>query len=359
MWTYLRPCSSTLLLSEERSLPTTHPSVNRRPQALVTAEFDPAGLARLQAMGYAVQIGGWGQTHHALSGAELAALVSAMALLIVEVEQVSAEVIAAAPGLQVIATCRSGPVNVDVAAATARAIPVLTTPARNADSVADFAVGVMLSLCRNIHRAERHLRQNGWLVNGDELPYFYFRGPEIPGKTLGLIGCGAVGRALARRVRGFDMRVLVYDPYIDPASLDDLAQPAALETVLAQADFLSLHVPVTPETRGLLNAERLAMLKPGAYLINTARAPVVDEEALFDALACGRLAGAALDVFWDEPRIAPRWFGLDNVLLTPHLGGAADDVKVHHSAMIVEDLQTLQAGGVPLRLANPEILAGR
>lgn len=326
-------------------------------RALITAEFDPAGVARLGEMGYAVEETGWGQTRHALSCEELMALIPGTSLLVVEVEHVSAKVIAAGPELEVIATCRAGPVNVDVAAATARGIPVLTTPARNADSVADFAVGVMLALCRNIHRAERHLRQNGWMV-GDELPYFHFRGPDISGKTLGLVGCGAIGRALARRVRGFDMRVLVYDPYIDQASLGDLGQLVSLETALTQADVVSLHVPVTPETKGLLKAERLAMMKSTAYLINTARAAVVDEDALFNALAAGRLAGAALDVFWDEPEIAPRWFTLDNVLLTPHLGGAADDVKVQHSAMVLEDLQTLRAGGVPARLANPKALVG-
>jgi D-3-phosphoglycerate dehydrogenase len=216
-----------------------------------------------------------------------------------------------------------------------------------------------LALCRNISRAERHLRQNGWLVQGDELPYFHFRGPEIAGKTLGLIGCGAIGRALARRAQGFDMRLLISDPYLDPADLADLGQLVSLETVLAEADFVSLHVPVTGETRGLLRAERLALLKPTAYLINTARAAVIDEEALFDVLASKRLAGAALDVFWDEPEIDPRWFSLDNVLLTPHLGGAADDVKIHQSAMIVADLQSLQAGGVPARLANPEVVSGK
>jgi phosphoglycerate dehydrogenase-like enzyme len=196
------------------------------------------------------------------------------------------------------------------------------------------------------------------MVGGDELPYFHFRGPELRGKTLGLVGCGAIGRAFARRVQGFDMRVLVYDPYIDQESLGDLGKLTSLEMVLSQADVLSLHVPVTPETKGLLNAGRLAMMKPTAYLINTARAPVVDEDALYTALATGRLAGAALDVFWDEPEIAPRWFGLDNVLLTPHLAGAADDVKAHHSAMIVEDLGRLRAGRVPARLANPEVLVG-
>jgi phosphoglycerate dehydrogenase-like enzyme len=324
-------------------------------RALISAEFDPAGVTRLGEMGYVVQKAGWGQTRHALSSEELMALMPGTSVLIVELEHVSAEVIAAGPELDVIATCRARPVNVDVATATARGIPVLITPARNADSVADFAMGVMLVLCRNIHRAERHMRQNGWMV-GDELPYFHFRGPEMGGKTLGLIGCGAIGRALARRARGFDMRVLVHDPYIDQAGLGDLGQLVSLETVLSEGDVVSLHVPVTPETKGLLNADRLARMKPTAYLINTARAPVVDEDALFNALTRGRLAGAALDVFWDEPEIAARWFTLDNVLLTPHLGGAADDVKVHHSAMVLEDLQTLRAGGVPARVANPEVL---
>ena len=330
--------------------------MNHQKKALITAEFDPAGVATLREMGYAVEETGWGVTRHALSSRELMALMPGTSLLIVEVERVPAEVIAAAPDLEVIATCRAGPVNVDVTAATARGIPVLTTPARNAESVADFALGVMLSLCRNIHRAERHLRKNGWMVGGDELPYFHFRGPELRGKTLGLVGCGAIGRAFARRVQGFDMRVLVYDPYIDQESLGDLGKLTSLDMVLSQADVLSLHVPVTPETKGLLNAGRLATMKPTAYLINTARAPVVDEDALYAALAGGRLAGAALDVFWNEPQIAPRWFGLDNVLLTPHLAGAADDVKVHHSAMIVEDLERLRAGSVPARLANPEVL---
>ena len=172
---------------------------------------------------------------------------------------------------------------------------------------------------------------------------------------MGLVGFGAIGRALAKRVRGFDMPVLVSDPFLTPADTGTLGQLVTLETVLTQADFLSLHVPLNNETRGMIGIEQLALLKPDAYLINTARAGVVDEDALFTALSCGRLAGAALDVYWDEPQISPRWFALENVLLTPHLGGAADDVRAHQSAMIMEDLQTLAAGGVPARLANPPI----
>lgn len=325
-------------------------------KALITAEFDPVGLARLAELGYDVLETGWGQTRQALTETELMSQLAGVSLLVVEVEQVTAGVIAAAPDLEVIASCRANPVNVDIAAATGRGIPVLATPGRNADSVADFTIGLMLSLGRHIHRAERHLRQHGWLVNGRELPYFYFRGPELGGKTLGLIGCGAIGRALARRAAGFDMPVLVYDPYLDQAGLGGLGRLAPLDEVLGQADFLSLHVPVTSETTGMLDARRLALMKPTAYLINTARAAVVDEEALFQALSAGRLAGAALDVFWREPEINPRWFRLDHVLLTPHIAGAADEVPAHHSAMIIEDLQALRTGRTPARLVNPQTL---
>lgn len=327
-------------------------------KALITAEFDPAAVTRLREMGYAAQETGWGQTHQALDEQELSALMPGVTLLVVEVEQVTAAVLAAAPDLEVIASCRAAPVNVDVVAATARSIPVLSTPGRNADSVADFTLGLMLTLCRHIAQGERHLREHGWMRNG-ELPYFHFRGPELAGKTLGLIGCGATGQALARRVRGFDMPVLVSDPYLGQVALGDLGRLATLEAVLRQADFVSLHVPLTSKTRGMLNQARLAMMKPAAYLINTARAAVVDEDALYETLATRRLAGAALDVFWTEPEIAPRWLTLDNVLLTPHLAGAADDVKRRHSAMILEDLATLGAGGTPRRLANPEVLNHR
>lgn len=326
-------------------------------RALITAEFDPAAVDRLSDMGYAVELAGWGQTRHALSEETLARMVSDVSLLVVEVEQATAVVLAGAPILEVIAAGRSQPVNVDVAAATERGIVVLATPGRNADSVADFAVGLMIALARNISRAERHLRQEGWLVDG-EIPYFHFRGPEFAGKTLGLIGCGAVGREFARRVHGFGMRVLIYDPYLTPEQVGDLGRLTTLDEVLTQSDFVSLHVPVTDETRGMIGATELARVKPAAYLINTARAAVVDEAALFEALSTAALAGAALDVFWEEPLPADSaWFSLDNVLLTPHLGGASDDVKIHHSAMILDDLQTLLAGGEPARIVNPEVLA--
>jgi len=307
-------------------------------------------------MGYAVTLAGWGQTHHALSEEGLARMVPDINLLIVEVETVTATVIAAARQLEVVAACRARPLNVDVATATARGVAVLATPGRNADSVADFAVGLMIALARNIRRGDQHLRRQGWLVQG-EIPYFHFRGPELAGMTLGLVGCGSVGRGLAQRVQGFGMHVLIYDPYLSQEQVAGLGRLTTLNKLLTRSDFVSLHVPVTEETRGMIGVAELKCMKPTAYLINTARAAVIDEAALFAALSRGRLAGAALDVLWEEP-LPPDspWLSLDNVLLTPHLGGAADDVKTHHSAMILEDLQTLLAGERPARLVNPEVL---
>jgi D-3-phosphoglycerate dehydrogenase len=325
-------------------------------KALILAEFDLVAIPTLKTLGYAVKLAGWGQTRHALAEDALIARIPDVALLIVEVERVTAQVIGAARQLEIIAACRARPANVDVAAATARGIPVLSTPARNADSVADFALGLLLAVGRHICRADRHLREHGWHV-GDEIPYFHFRGPELAGRTLGLVGCGGIGRKLAQRARALGMKVLAHDPYLAQDDLPALARLARLDEVLAQADFLSLHVPVTDETGKMIGAAELARMKPTAYLINTARAAVVDEAALYDALKKRRIAGAALDVFWQEPLPADSpWLELDNVLLTPHLAGAAEEVKSHHSAMVVEDVRTLLEGGCPARLVNPEVL---
>jgi D-3-phosphoglycerate dehydrogenase len=325
-------------------------------QALVLAEFDPGGIPALKGLGYIVELAGWGQTHHLLAEDELVALIPDVALLVVEVEKVTEKVIAAAHRLEIIAACRARPVNVDVAAATARRIPVLSTPARNADSVADFALGLVLAVGRNICRADRYLRRHGWYV-GNEIPYFHFRGPELADRTLGLVGCGNIGRKLAGRAQALGMQVLAYDPYLARDDLADLGRLVSLGEVLAQADFLSLHVPITDETDGMIGMAEIAQMKPTAYLINTARAAVVDETALYKALQQHQIAGAALDVFWQEPLPADSpWLELDNVLLTPHLAGAADYVKVHHSAMVIEDVRTLLDGGCPARLVNPEVL---
>ncbi len=322
-------------------------------KALVTAELSAAGRSGLEALGFAVRHEGWGVARQVLSRHELVAAGRGASLLVVEIETVDADVLAALPEVRVVASARGVPTNVDLAAASARGIPVLHTPGRNAASVADFTIGLVLAQCRSLARAQDHLRRVGWDVDG-ELPYLHFRGPELAGRTLGLVGYGAVGREVARRAAGgFAMRVVVSDPYV--ATVDPPVELVTLERLLVESDVVSLHCPLTPETAGLIGEDELAMMGPHAVLVNTARAGVVEEAALVSALVEQRIAGAALDVFWDEP--LPRshlLLTLGNVTLTPHLAGAADDVVTRHSAMIVADVEAVLAGRRPRFLANPD-----
>jgi D-3-phosphoglycerate dehydrogenase len=323
-------------------------------KAVVTAEFSTNALTRLRELGYEAVACGWGVTRQPLTTDELIAALEETEVLICEVEHVDETVLAGAPDLRLVAACRGEPTNVDLEASTARGIPVLRTPGRNADSVADFVIGMMLVEARSIARGERHLRANGWNVDG-ELPYFHFRGPELAGRTLGLVGYGAVGRKVAARaLNGFDMQVLVYDPYVHAVAPP--VEKVGLEALLSRADFLSIHCPPSPETTGMIGRDELDLLPPHAYLINSARASVVDEQALVDALRRRSIAGAALDVFWEEP--IPRdhpLLQIENVTITPHVAGAADDVKDHHATMVLDDIARWQRGDRPLHLANPSV----
>ena len=306
-------------------------------KALVTAEWTEEGEGRLRALGYDVVRAGWGTTRQVLDDEAYVAAARGCSLLVTEIEAVDAAVLAALPDVRLVATARGGPVNVDLAACAARGVPVLFTPARNADSVADFVMGALLSLVRGIGASERHLRDVGWQVAG-ELPYLHFRGPELGRLTLGLVGYGAIGRRVAQRASGgFGMPVLFSDPAVQASTgLDDL---------LAQSDVVSLHCPRTPQTCGLIDAAALARMPRGAYLVNTAGGGIVDEPALVVALESGQLAGAALDVFATEPlpRDSPL-LSAPNLLLTPHLAGAAVDVVRHHVEMLCGDVERWHAG---------------
>jgi phosphoglycerate dehydrogenase-like enzyme len=306
-------------------------------RALVTAEITDEGQARLQALGYEVVRAGWGSTRTSLTREELVSSAAGCELLVTEIEVVDADVLAALPDVRLVATARGGPVNVDLEACAARGIPVVFTPARNADSVADFVLGALLSLSRGISASERHLRTEGWHVDG-ELPYLHFRGRELRGLVLGLVGYGAIGRRVAQRARdGFGMVVQFTDPAVD-GSVD-------LAHLLDTSDVVSLHCPRTPATAGLLDEAALRRMRPGALLVNTAGGGMVDELALVRALEDGHLGGAALDVFATEPlpRDSPL-LSAPNLLLTPHLAGAALDVVRHHSDLICSDVERWHRG---------------
>lgn len=322
-------------------------------KALVTAECTPDGIAELEAMDYDVRQQGWGVSGQPLEGDQLLRAAAGCDLIVCELERIDAAVLDVAPDLKIIASCRGNPVNVDVAEATRRGVLVLNTPGRNAVSVADFTIGAMLTLLRGMSAGERHLRTTGWNVEG-QLPYLTFRGPELAGRTLGLVGYGAIGRLVARRARdGFGMHIAAHDPY---AAQDPEVEWLELDELTKQATVLSLHAPVTADTEGMIGRAQLQTLGPSGYLINTARAALVEESALLTALAENEIAGAALDVFWKEP--LPRdhpLLGLDNVVITPHIGGAADDVERHQTQMVIEDLKLIAAGRRPLRLVNDKV----
>jgi D-3-phosphoglycerate dehydrogenase len=318
-------------------------------KAFVTAEWTEQGFDELERLGYTVETGGWGVTRQAMQPEGLARAARDAVLLIVEVETVDAAVLERLPALAVLGTARGSPTNVDLEACTARGVPVLHTPGRNADSVADFTMGLILSLARGISAGERHLRADGWMVDG-ELPYLHFRGPELAGRTLGLIGRGAVGSRVEQRARdGFAMRVVFHDPYVEGSM--------PLDELLACADVVSLHCSRSPETERLIDAKALARMRPTAYLVNTAGGACIDEAALVEALEARTLAGAALDVYAREP-LPPDspLLTCDRLVLTPHLAGAADDVIRHHTELLCADLARLRAGEPPLHCANPKAL---
>ncbi len=325
-------------------------------RALITAEVHPETISNLESLGYQVELRGWGQTHQALTEEQLIEAVDGIQLLVVELEQVTAKVISKASDLELIQVCRAAPTIVDLPAATAAGIPVLIAPGRNAQSVAEYAFGALLTLARRLHLAHNHLCNRGWMVD-DQIPYFHFRGPELSRKTFGFIGCGAIGQQLARLIRGFDPNLLIYDPYLKNQSVPLGATSASLNLVLQESDVVFLLCAVTEETRNMIGTNELGLMKPTAFLVNSARAAIVEEQALLSALEDGMIAGAVLDVFWEEPLPDKNpWKDLDQVLITPHIAGAAEDVSWHQGRMLLEDLKKLQKGEMPERLSNPEAL---
>jgi D-3-phosphoglycerate dehydrogenase / 2-oxoglutarate reductase len=280
---------------------------------------------------------------------QLAARIAAEAADVVVVESDSVGGPVYELPLRAIASTRGDPNNVDIAGATAAGIPVLNTPARNADAVAEMAVALLLAATRGLVTADADVRGGNMFRDGT-IPYQRFRGWEVAGLTAGLVGLGAVGRALQWRLSGLGLRVIAYDPYNDEAhhSLDEL---------LAEADVISLHAPVTDGTVGMIGAEQFAAMRDGVVFINTARAQLHDTDALVDALRGGKVAAAGLDHFVGEwlPTDHPL-AGMPNVVLTPHIGGATWNTEARQAQMVADDLEALLSGDRPAHIVNPEVL---
>lgn len=267
-------------------------------------------------------------------------------------DRIDAALIEGSPRLKVISTMAVGFDNIDVQAATARGIPIGHTPGALTEATADFAFALLMAAARRVTEAERYVRAGRWKTWGPML----LMGQDVYGATLGIIGLGRIGQAVARRARGFDMRVIYFGGSDEDAARAIGAERRSLEDVLAESDFLSLHCPLTPETRGLINADALRRMKPTSILINTARGAVVDHAALYQALRDGWIAGAALDVTDPEPiPLDSPLLTLDNCVIAPHIASSTERTRARIARMAAENrLAGLRGERLPY-CANPAV----
>jgi glyoxylate reductase len=274
-------------------------------------------------------------------------------LLSMITDRVDAELLDRAPELRIIANFGVGYNNIDVTAATRRGIMVTNTPGVLTDATADLTMALMLAVARRVVEGDLRTRQGRFRFWAP----FHFLGHEITGKTLGIVGMGRIGRAVARRAAGFDMRVLYHNrnPLAEEEARALQVHYAELKTLLQEADFISLHTPLTPRTRHLIGSRELAWMKSDAFIINTSRGPVIDEQALVEALEQGRIAGAGLDVYENEPALTSGLERLDNVVLLPHVGSATVETRCRMAAMAVDNLLAGLQGHAPPNCVNPNV----
>lgn len=346
-------------------------------KALITARFDSSELERLAANGFEVEQAGFGLTGKKLDQSELLAKFSDIDVAIIEFENITEEILKAGKRLKIMACLRNEPAaSTDIAFATDKGIPVLFTPGRNAVAVAEYTLGLMISIARSIPTTHHLLRYTEDLTAvsysdkaGDRknvtsewsmdpgAPFQRFQGDELMGKTVGIVGAGFIGQEIAKRVSALGMNVIAFDPYANAENLARLSISLVnLETLAKSSDFVVMAAKVTPESTGVFSAKQFAQMKSTAYFINTARAALVDYDALTQVLAENKIAGAALDVYPTEPLPSNSSLRkLNNVILSPHLAGATVQVVEHHSKMVVDDLLDVLNMNTPKRLANPQV----
>ena len=274
-------------------------------------------------------------------------------LIIRSATKVTAQVIERAEKLKAIGRAGIGVDNIDIEAATKRGIIVANAPESNTIAAGEHTLGLMLAAARRIAAADESLRGGEWKRGS-------FKGVEIAGKTLGLVGLGHVGSIVARGALGMRMHVLAYDPYVSDDRMRDMnvARAESVDEVLEESDFVSLHVPRTPETTGLIDEDAIEKMKPSAYIINVARGGIVDETALYNALKGGRIAGAALDVFQEEPTTHSPLFTLPNVVVTPHLGASTVEAQDRAGVTAAEQVASAMRGEVPMNAINAPVPIG-
>jgi D-3-phosphoglycerate dehydrogenase len=317
------------------------------PKVLISDPMDPKAAEIFRARGIEVD------EKTGLSKDELKAIVGGYdGLAIRSATKVTADVLAAAGNLKVIGRAGIGVDNVDIPAATARGIVVMNTPFGNSITTAEHAVAMMFALARELPAADASTQAGKWEKNR-------FMGVELTSKTLGLIGAGNIGSIVADRARGLRMKVIAYDPFLTPERAVDLGvEKVALDELLARADFITLHTPLTDQTRNILSRDNLAKTKRGVRIVNCARGGLIDEAALKEALESGQVAGAALDVFGEEPAKDNALFGTPGLVATPHLGASTTEAQVNVAIQVAEQIsEFLTRGGVANALNMPSLSA--
>jgi len=287
----------------------------------------------------------------------IARLKSRQGLVCLITDAIDAPLLAACPDLKVVSNVAVGFNNIDVPAATQRGVVVTNTPDVLTETTADFAWTLLMATARRVVEADRYVRDGKFT----QWEFMLLLGGDVHGKTLGIIGFGRIGRAMARRALGFDMRVLYQDAVAaDPATERELrARRTDIATLLRESDFVTLHTPLLPETEHLINAQSLKTMKKTAYLVNASRGPVVDEAALAHALKAGWIAGAGIDVFEREPEVHPALMSLSNVVLAPHIASASSDTRLKMANLAVDNCLAVLEGKEPPTPVNPEVLVRR
>ena len=325
-------------------------------KVLIRAPFHPSVLEKLRQI-LDVTYDSWMDTQKLLSAEEWVETIQGQntEIVIVEADFIPREVFEKATNLKLLGVCRADTHLIDMEAATEYGVPVVNTPARNDVAVAELAIGLILSLIRGIPAAHKMVHSGEWL--DPTAAYFSWRGTELTGKTVGIVGFGAIGRQVAKRIKAFDTSILACDPYVDPETIKGMgAEARSLEELMSESDFVTLHVSTAPDAIGLINSERIALMKPTAYLINTASNFVIDMEAITDALREKRIAGAGFDVFETWPvRPDSPLLELENVVLTPHIGGSTHETIIRYSQMIADDIGRFLSGEPPKNLVNPQV----
>lgn len=317
-------------------------------RALITCEVTKEFLTALKIRGIDYELMGWGQTGITLDEKEIIDNAQECEIVIVELEELNKTVIESLPNLKFIGVSRGTPVNVDLGLCTKRAIPVVHTPGRNADSVADYCLSMMLDLSRKLTASSRHLSSEGWMFEG-KLPYLEFRGRELGSLKIGLYGFGQIGARVAQRLHiGFGAEVYFFDPFVQ--SSVHAKRVDSLEELFEISDIISLHAPVISETENSVNRALLKKLGPEGILISSARAKLIAEEDLYQSLIQGEIASAAIDVFWSEPIDSNnKWVKLPNVICTPHIAGASLGVVSNHCESILSGLDKWISGNNKIR----------